>query len=191
MVSVPLMDLAALIGDIANGGEKALTEFYDSTVDWVYGFVRRIVGDAAQAEEATQDVYFHVWKRASSYDPRRGSPSAWLCQVARSRALDRLRARRRQSQREAAVDWDLAGRQTDWSDPPDIADREERSERVHAALARLPEKQRRAIELAFFEGMSHAEVAARLEEPLGTVKTRIQLGMTKLRESLRPIGKEE
>ena len=184
------MDLAALIGEIARGDARALARFYDATADWVYAFTLRILGDPGQAEEATQDVYCDAWKRADSYDPRRGSPTAWLCQVARSRALDRLRARRRQRRREGLVEWDLERQGAGTIDPHGLADREERSRRVHDALARLPVEQRRAIELAFFEGMSQAQVASFLEEPLGTIKTRIQMGMEKLRRSLRPIEKE-
>jgi RNA polymerase sigma-70 factor (ECF subfamily) len=101
------MDLATLVGEIAGGSELALTQLYDDTVDWVYGFIRRIVGDPALAEDAMQDVYCDVWKRAATYDSGRGSQSAWLCQLARSRALDRLRARRRQERLERSVDWNM------------------------------------------------------------------------------------
>lgn len=184
------MDLAALVGEIAGGSQNALTQLYDATVDWVHGFVHRIVSDPALAEDATQDVYCDVWRRAATYDPGRGSPMAWLCQLARSRALDRLRARRRHERQEHRVDWNLEQCPAETLDPPGLSDRLERERGVHAALARLPEKQRRAIELAFFGGLSQAEVAAFLEEPVGTIKTRIQMGMEKLRQSLRATGRE-
>jgi len=177
--------LARLVEGIRRGDEKSLAAFYDATSRWVYGLALKIVGEAAAAEEVVLDVFLQVWRRAASYQRERGSPESWLLAIARSRAVDRLRSgaaiRRREEPLEAPFDRASGG-----PDPRRVTAEEERRERVARALASLPSEQKRAIELAFFQGLTHREVAAALAEPLGTVKTRIRLGMMKLRETLRP-----
>jgi RNA polymerase sigma-70 factor (ECF subfamily) len=145
----------------------------------------RILRDEDHAEEVLIDVYMQVWRRAAEYSAARGKPSAWLLTIARTRAIDRLRAKRSRSAREEPI-----GEQLDAvasaDDPEAASARNEGRRRVLAAIATLPAEQKRAIELAFFPGLSHAEIADKLGEPLGTVKTRIRLGMMKLREVLTP-----
>ena len=179
-------DWGAVIERIAGGDRVALADLYDGTAALVHGLTMRILGDRGAAEEATADTFVQVWRQADRWDARRGGPLAWLLMLARSRAIDRLRASGGRAEREAAV---VA--------PPALAPSSEQqaavSERrrlVRNALARLLPEQRRLIELAYFEGLSHTEIASSLGQPLGTVKTRIRLGMTRLRESLGAVARE-
>jgi RNA polymerase sigma-70 factor, ECF subfamily len=165
------------------GDERALAELYDRHARSVYSLALRILQDAGDAEDVVQEVFTQAWQHASRYDARRGTVAAWLLMRARSRALDRLRARRTRP--------DLAGtllHTVEIADSAGAADLQlvsaEQVARVREALAELPLVQRAALELAYYEGLSHAEIAARLDQPLGTIKTRIRLAMIKLRESL-------
>ena len=171
------------VARMAAGDQTALGEFYDRHGRAVYSLAVRILRDQRDAEEVVQDVFAQAWRESARYNMRRGSVMAWLMTLTRSRAVDRLRGRR--SRPESAPGADpraeitdaaaLADEQLAWS---------VRADRVRAALDALPVLQRVAIELAFYEGLTHAEIAARLEEPLGTVKTRIRQGLLKLRERL-------
>jgi RNA polymerase sigma-70 factor (ECF subfamily) len=156
---------------------------YDGTHPLVYGLALRILGDVADAEEVALDVYTQVWRTAGNFDPRRGSVSAWLVTLARSRAIDRLRSAAARRQREESRP-ELPEAPAAARSPEEASLLGQRRVRVRAALARLLPEQREAIELAFFSGLTHSELAARLGQPLGTVKTRIRLGMMKLRELL-------
>lgn len=166
---------------VAAGDREALGELYDQSSPFVYGLALRILRNRADAEEVTLDVFTQVWRAAKTYDGRRGSVLAWLATLARSRALDRLRAR-------AHWDWltELDEAEQLRSDPParQAGWLAEQRLLVEGALAELPLEQRDLIELAYFAGFSHAELAARTGLPLGTVKTRIRLAMMKLRELL-------
>jgi RNA polymerase sigma-70 factor (ECF subfamily) len=177
--------LKSLLEGISEHDASQLATFYDATSRWVYGLVLRILGDSGAAEEVTLDVYHQVWRNAGSYDPKRGSPSAWLSTLARSRALDRLRSGAYRRRREEAL---VEGFDAAWQGPrPDAANlAEERRSHVLAAISSLPPEQKRAIELGFFQGLSHSEIAERLDEPIGTIKTRIRLGMRKLKNLLKP-----
>ena len=173
----------ALLAEIARGDQAALAAFYDRTSRLVYGQTYRILGESGAAEEVTLDVYLQVWRQAGNYDPGRGTPIAWLMMIARSRALDRLRAsgwRGRESEPMAAA----AAVAAPARDPEEESALAERRRLVRSALAELGPGQREAIELAYYHGLSHLEIAERLGLPLGTVKTRIRLGMGKLRERL-------
>lgn len=175
-------DQAALAG-MARGEGEALAELYDRHAGAIYSLALRILGDTAEAEDVVQDVFTQAWRQASRYSAARGAVGAWLLTLARSRAIDRLRARR--TRPALAVDQRAAGQVVDEGPAADARVLSfEQVSRVRAALEELPVLQRAAIELAYFEGLTHAEIAARLEEPLGTVKTRIRLAMTKLREAL-------
>jgi RNA polymerase sigma-70 factor (ECF subfamily) len=167
----------------ADGESHALARLYDESCRLVYAIAFRIVGNAADADEVTVDVYTQVWRQARTYDPGRSSPSTWLIMLARSRALDRVRARDWRRRRETVLDEAAGARSA--GDPPDQAAflGEQRS-RVRSAMAALAPDQREAIELAFFDGLTHSELAERLGQPLGTVKTRIRLGLMKLRQAL-------
>jgi RNA polymerase sigma-70 factor (ECF subfamily) len=177
--------LASLVARIAEGNETALAALYDATNRGVMALAVRILRDEDHAEEVLLDVYMQVWRRAAEYSAARGKPSAWLLTIARTRAIDRLRAKRSRSAREEPIG-DQLDAVASADDPEAASARNEGRQRVLAAIATLPAEQKRAIELAFFPGLSHAEIAAKLGEPLGTVKTRIRLGMMKLREVLTP-----
>jgi len=168
---------------IARGDREALGELYDRHARAVYSLALRILQDTADAEDTVQEVFSQAWNQASRYDASRGAVAAWLLTVARSRAIDRLRARR--ARPEHAADDRAVNRVVDLGVPPDLQVLSaEQIARVRAALEGLPLLQRVAIELAYYEGLTHAEIADRLEQPLGTVKTRIRLALMKLRETL-------
>ncbi len=169
---------------IAQGDGDALAELYDRYARPVYSLALRILRDARDAEDVVQEVFAQAWRQASRYTATRGAVAAWLLTLARSRAIDRLRARR--ARPEGASDDAAALRLMDASPPIEhqLLSAEQIA-RVRAALGDLPVLQRVAIELAYFEGLSHVEIADHLEQPLGTVKTRIRLAMGKLRETLR------
>jgi RNA polymerase sigma-70 factor (ECF subfamily) len=180
--------LATLIHSLAAGDQQAMNALYDATNRLVYGLTLRILSDPAVAEEVLLDVYMQVWRQASSYDEGRGGPLAWLTTMARSRAIDRLRSGRQRQQREESLE--LAG---DQSSPANIEEEvaaSEMSRKVRGALELLSPEQREVIELAYYGGMSHSEIAAKLGQPLGTVKTRTRLGMMKLREMLKGVWDE-
>ena len=171
---------AALIAAIAAGDRDAFSRFYDLTAPIAFGLIRRVLRDPEAAAEVLQDVFWQVWQDASRYDPTRGSAEAWLVTRAKTRAIDRLRSvRRRDRTFVAPVDESVAQRREEPAENPAVV-AEDRS-LVQSALAQLPEAQRRVIELAFFEGLTQSEIATRLGEPLGTVKTRARLGLERLR----------
>jgi RNA polymerase sigma-70 factor (ECF subfamily) len=150
----------------------------------------RIVGERADAEEVVLDAFAQAWREAPRFEASRGSVAGWLTMIARSRALDLVRARSRRDRitttaASARPDWPLAMGERG-PDPAAGVDHVERRREVRQALESLSAPQREAIELAYYEGLSQSEIAERLQEPLGTVKTRIRLGMQKLREALRP-----
>ncbi len=164
---------------------------YDRFGSMAFALAQRILGDAADAEETVADAFIQAWTSAQTFDPARASVPAWLCMITRTRALDRLRARKRRARiiEEAAVQ--SAGTEAaavplgSLSVSPDrLAEQNDLRERVVQSLAALPDNQRQVIELAYFGGLSHSEIADRLNEPLGTVKTRVRAAMSKLRDAL-------
>jgi RNA polymerase sigma-70 factor (ECF subfamily) len=171
------------IAAAAGGEQQAFAKLYDESSRLVYSIAYRVLGNAADAEEVTADVYAQVWRSAREYSSERGTPSTWLVMLARSRALDRLRTRDTRRQRETPLDEVSSARSRE--EPPEeiLALKQQRSI-VRSAVATLAPEQREAIELSFFGGLTHSELAERLGAPLGTVKTRIRLGMIKLRQSL-------
>ena len=174
----------ALVARIAAGDRDAFNRFYDLLAPTAYGLIRRVLRDPEAAAEVLQEVFWQVWREAPQYDPTRGSPEAWLVMRAKTRAIDRLRSiRRRDRTFVAPVDDSVAQSGEGPAENPAVA-AEERG-LVWTALAQLPEPQRRVIELAFFDGLTQSEIAARLGEPLGTVKTRARLGLERLRGALR------
>ncbi|HEY6327933.1 MAG TPA: sigma-70 family RNA polymerase sigma factor [Blastocatellia bacterium] len=174
-----------LITRVAEGDQQALATLYDKTSRLVFGLVLRILSDSSAAEEVTLDVYTQVWRQASSYSASRGTPMAWLLTIARSRAIDRFRSGRQEQQRKESLD--VATEQAAAGDSPERASAlSEQRTIVRSALNELSAEQREVIELAYYQGLSHSEIAAQLGQPLGTVKTRTRLGMIKLRELLGP-----
>ena len=178
----PPPDEHALIRRIASGDGEALTRLFDLHSSVSLGLLVRILGDRAEAEEVLQEVFLQVWTQADRYDAERCSPRGWLLMLTRSRALDRLRRRdaRRRREEESVEEGRLAVE----PDGTGRLEAVERQSRVNSALGLLSPEQRHCIELAFYEGLTHTQIAERLKAPLGTVKSRILLGMSKLRQAL-------
>lgn len=177
-----LADQAAL-ARMARGEHAALGELYDRRACLVFSLALRILREHADAEDVVQDVFAQVWAQAGRYDPARGAVAAWMLMVTRSRAIDRLRAR---TARPEIAD----GSHTieDARDAVALQDlqllAEEQVDRIRSAVNELPAPQRMALELAYYEGLTHTEIAVRLSDPLGTVKTRIRQALIRLREAL-------
>jgi len=163
--------------------QAALAALYDESSGLVYTLVLRMLGDAADAEEVTMDVYSQVWRSAAGYDAARGTVAAWLVAMARSRALDKIRSRSGRVQREQPL-MEIEETAAWAASPESDAEASQRRRHVFVALASLPPEQSQAVQLAFFSGLTHSELAERLGQPLGTVKTRIRQGMMKLRDQL-------
>lgn len=181
---------AALIERMTNGDESALGALYDRWADSVNALVARIVRDEPEAEEVVESVFWQAWQQAGRYVPERGAPGAWLLSMARSRSLDRLRSLRRRRDEQPA-DESIFDNQPTVGDPLSDLDASDRAARVVAALQELPAEQREVLELAYFEGLSQTEIAERLEQPLGTVKTRARLALRKLRDRLEALREVE
>lgn len=177
--------LGSLVLRVAERDQLAMTALYDATYRVVFGLLLRILNEPSIAEEVLLDVYMQVWRQADSYDEGRGSPMAWMLTIARSRAIDRLRSGRQESSRRDLFDSleDRARSDVDLEAAAGIA---EMQAKVRSALNDLPIEQREVIELAYFSGLSHSEIALQLGQPLGTVKTRTRLAMMKLRAILNP-----
>lgn len=189
----PANDDVSLIDAMARGEEPAAAALYDRHGAAMYGLALRMVNDSADAEDVVLDAFAQAWRDAARYDASRGTALGWLTTIVRTRALDAIRARGRRARMEdsATVRLDEPPAMGEPTPAPDRAVEEaERSRVIGGALRSLPDAQRHAIELAFFEGLTHQEVAERLREPLGTVKTRIRLGMLKLREMLGGLAPE-
>jgi RNA polymerase sigma-70 factor (ECF subfamily) len=171
------------MGQIGDGDARALATLYDQTSSLVYGVAMRILRNEADAEEVASEVYTQVWRTASSFDASRGSVLAWLTTVARSRSIDRVRSRSR-ARKEEPIEH-AAAIASEQETPERSSWLGEQRRRVREALGSLPPEQREAIEMAYFSDMTQTELAERLQQPLGTVKTRIRLGMIKLRDRLQ------
>jgi len=169
---------------LASGDGDAAVRLYDRHARALYSLILRIVGDEGDAEDVMQEVFAQAWRQASRYDPSRGAVAAWLLMMARTRAIDRLRARQARPVTDTLGDEHLAALPADTRDAAADMIGAEQARRVQRALGALPLFQRLAIELAYYEGLTQREIAERLEEPLGTVKTRMRSGLLKLREAL-------
>ena len=176
-------DLRRYLEMTAGGDDRAFALFYDESSRLVHSVARRFLADQADADEVTLDVFTQVWRSASVFDPARGTVTAWLVTMARSRAIDKLRsAGPRALTRESIEDgFELVEKR---ATPEQSSLVNQRRRIVQSALATLPVEQRKAIGLAYFEDLSHQEISERLGLPLGTVKTRIRLGMLRLRDLL-------
>jgi RNA polymerase sigma-70 factor (ECF subfamily) len=177
---VPEQDWAMLVQTIAAGDQLALHALYEMSHRMVFTLIMRITANRETAEELTIDVFHDVWRRASGYDPANGTVLGWIMNRARSRAIDRLRFENRKKRCDGG-DLPLA---EPAADPRDVLELREQGETLRAALAMLTPDERQAIEATFLGGLTHAEAAARLNQPLGTVKTRIRSGLHKLRRTL-------
>ena len=175
-------ELVELLKACSLGEEAAFAKLYDATTTRLFGLVLRIVRDRAQAEEVTQDAYLDIWRNCSRFDPDRGSALSWLMTIGHRKAVDRVRSA------EAARRRDTAYESRDQAAPFDQtveeAHRNLDAQRVRRALDTLTEAQRGALELAYFGGYTHREVATMLDLPVGTAKTRIRDGLIRLRDTL-------
>jgi RNA polymerase sigma-70 factor (ECF subfamily) len=175
-----------LISLIAQSQEAALAQLYDRYNRLIFSLALAIVNDRATAEEITLDVFMRVWQKAGTYRADQAKVSTWLTHIARHHAIDVLR-RRAARPEQYAVHWEDAILKVEASghDPQDLAELALRRERIQAALAQLPVEQGQALTLAYFGGYTQSQIAEILQQPLGTIKTRLRLAMHKLRELLR------
>jgi RNA polymerase sigma-70 factor (ECF subfamily) len=185
-VRVSEQDLAGLVASIATGDQVALHSLYEQTHRIVFTLIARIINNRESAEELTVDVFYDVWRKASSYDPANGSVVGWIMNQARSRAIDRLRFEHRKKRLNTNGDTTLITRAS--NDPHQASQLEEQGRLLRAALELLTPDERQAIETAFFSELTYEEVATRLQQPIGTVKTRIRSGLGKLRQALAAIS---
>jgi RNA polymerase sigma-70 factor (ECF subfamily) len=179
-------DDLALMNGIANGDREALSRLYDRYNRLVFTLCLRVVKDRGEAEDLLIEVFQEVWERSGRYDASRGSPLTYLSTLTRSRAIDRLRSRGRAVRQTSTL--------ANVSDPPansndanpgNVAVLTEQRSRVSAALAKLEPPYREMVELSFYDGLSHSEIASKMNRPLGTVKTYIRQGLIRLRDALR------
>ncbi len=171
-----------LIAAIARGDRDAFARFYDLHAALVHTFALRILRERGEAEEVVQDVFLQVWRQAEGYSTDRGTPEAWLITMTRSRGIDKLRSRRRRD--EMVRPADNPDRLPEPAVPESAAGPAEARATLGGALADLPAAQRSVLELAYFDGLTQSEIAVRLGEPLGTVKTRMRSGLERLRGAL-------
>ncbi len=176
---------AQLLARIATGDEAALATLYDRFSPGLFSFVLRMMRDEMEAEDVLQEGFSHIWRRASTYDPVRSSPFTWAVMILRNKAIDRLRVRQRleRTVEKATVEFSHFPE----ADEASSGEAERRDERklVRSALAQIPGEQKEAVELAFFGGLTHEEIAEKLGTPLGTIKARIRRGLLKLRDYLK------
>ena len=170
---------AALLSAIRSGDESAMAMLYDRYSSIVYAVALRVLGDTGAAEDVMQEVFLQLWRSPGTFDANRGSLGPWLAVIARNRAIDVLRKRRPETGIDdvvVAVECDMAGG----------AERARAMEKVRGALGSMAPAQRGALEMAYFEGLTHTEIAAKTGEPLGTIKTRIRAGLLALRKAVHP-----
>lgn len=188
------MDLASLndqtlTARLRDHDDAALSEIYARHSRSVFSLSLRVLGDASAAEDVLQEVFLKLWRQPESFDPDRGNLGSWLLSVAHHRSIDVVRRRRTRGEQQLSEGvYDIAERPDVSINPVDAAGNQELAVAVRRALAQIPDAQRQAIEMAFFQGKTHVEISAELGEPLGTAKTRIRLGMRKLRSLLEADG---
>lgn len=178
------VDDASLLRAIQRGDEDGVAGLYDRYGGIAYGLAYRITNDATAAEDVVQEAFVSVWKQARRFDPERGQVRSWLLTIVHHKAVDAVRRRAGRNERALPEGPDEAiatqGR------PEQLAEWTLQAEAVREAVRLVPEDQRRTIELAYFMGMTHVEIAERMDVPLGTVKSRLRIGLEKMREYLRP-----
>ena len=179
-----------LMARVAQGDQLAFSALYDRLSGPLYSLGLKMLGDAAEAEDALQEICLQIWRRAATYDSARSSVFTWAILLARSKVIDRLRARGRRSRIVIASTEDEdnpigAAEASVAENTTDTIGRNEEAARVRSVVGKLPAEQRQAIEMAFFSELTHHEIAAQLEQPLGTIKARIRRGLLRLRDELR------
>jgi RNA polymerase sigma-70 factor (ECF subfamily) len=174
--------LDRLLSSVSTGDAMAFSELYDTVSARVFGLIRRILIDQAQAEEVMQDVFLELWQSAGAFDPNKGRATTWILTLAHRRAVDRVRSAQAGRDRDARIGLrDLA---SEFDEVAETAEVRLEHERVEQAMKTLSEPQRNALQLAYYGGYTQAEIAERLQVPLGTVKTRLRDGMIRLRDAL-------
>lgn len=176
---------AQLLVRIASGDEVAFGALYDRFSPGLYSFILKMVHDEKEAEDVLQEGFAHIWRRASTYDPARSSAFTWAVMILRNKAIDRLRVRQRieRTFEKATIEFSHFP-EADESSAGE-AERRDQGALVRSALQEIPEEQKQAVELAFFTGLTHEQIAEQLGTPLGTIKARIRRGLLKLREFLK------
>ncbi len=175
-------ELELLLGRAATGDEGAFGRLYDLVVARVFGLVQRVVRDPAQSEEVTQDVFLEIWRHSARFDPAKGSALSWMLTIAHRKSVDRVRSAA--AARERDESYGAANQDVGHDSTAELAVERLDAQRVHRALDTLTDTQRGALELAYLSGYTHTEVAAILDLPLGTAKTRIRDGLIRLRDTL-------
>ena len=175
-----------LLQSIADGDRRAFDCFVKRMEKLVYGTVYRVLNDAQDTEDVSQEVFFQVWQKASLFNEQRGKPTTWVATLARNRAIDKIRHKQRQSRLMNSFSEKMVPRDADEVDSSDLLDVKERGATVRSAVLELSPEQRQAIEMAYFSGLTQSEIAGQLDQPLGTVKARIRRGLVKLREQVIP-----
>jgi RNA polymerase sigma-70 factor (ECF subfamily) len=175
---------AALIRRMVDADETALGALYDRWVRSLYSLVLHLLRDPDEAEDVVEETFWQAWRKAGSYEPSKGAVSTWLLTIGRRKALDRLRARKRNREDTISGESTFADLPSQSQDPASEAEGSELRENIRAALKELPPEQREVLELGYFSGLSQAEIAEATGQPLGTIKTRMRLAMQKLRGPL-------
>jgi RNA polymerase sigma-70 factor (ECF subfamily) len=176
-----------LLRRIAAHDRQALGEFYDQVAGALFSTSVRVLSDAHEAEEVIQDVFVQIWDKAAMFDPKMGAPFHWALSITRNRSIDRLRARQRRTRLMGELEEAAAHNSAPESFSSQNALGDDELAVVRSAVGGLPRDQRQAIEMAFFGGLTHLEIAESLKEPLGTIKARIRRGMLKLKEGLEEL----
>ena len=171
----------AILGRVAQGDQQAFADLYDAWSSLLMALIMRIVVDRSFSEEVLQEVFLEIWQQAPTFDPAKGSARAWMVTMARRRAVDRVRSHAASRRRDTG--W-YGGFTPDHDSTAEEATSHVEGERLHRALAQLGEPYRSTLELAYFSGMTHTELASTLDAPLGTIKTRIRTGLSRLRALL-------
>jgi len=172
-----------LIERIKEGDKSAFRELYSRFSQVVFNLAYRMLRSREEAEEVVQEIFLQIWNKADSYDSERAAVSTWVINIARSRSIDKLRTLGFKDQTTELIE-DRVNSKSDFTRI--VEDREESKKIIRQALESLPDNQRLAIEMVFFEGLTHIEAAEKLNEPVGTIKTRIRLGVSKLKEQISP-----
>jgi len=179
---------AQLLARVATGDEAAFGALYDRFSPGLFSFVLKMTRDEKEAEDVLQEGFTHIWRRAATYDPARSSPFTWAVMILRNKAIDRLRVRQR-------LERTVEKATVEFSHFPEVdataagePERRDEGARVRSALTQIPAEQKQAVELAFFSGLTHEQIADKLGAPLGTIKARIRRGLLKLREYLQEVA---
>ena len=175
-----------LLQNIANGERASFNLFVKRMKKLVYWTIYRVLNDAQDTQDVSQEVFFQVWEKACLFNERRGKPTTWIATMARNRAIDRIRHKQRQARLLESYGEKMCPKEVEEVNSADLLDAKECGSAVRLAVMDLTPDQRQAIEMVYFEGMTQSETANKLDQPLGTVKARIRRGLGKLRESVIP-----